>query len=186
MKFLPLFLASLALGVLPTSAQNFPGGHQPFLNLSVRVTISRENPRAIVGFSVPKHDINPNLVKVVLIRAVGPGLVGFGVPDPLPDPVIHVFDSLGKDRTPNYDPRNETNRDGTVDDAAIRTKVFADVAAAAVHVGAFPVPVPTADQPTVSDYSMVGGYGLGSYTVVVSSASGASGDVLVELYAVSP
>ncbi len=92
----------------------------------------------------------------VLVRAVGPALRVFGVPEPLARPALAVF-------------AGERPCVGTTDGAA----------AAAAAVGAFPLPAGGADCAQVFTLPP------GSYTANVTGAPGDAGEVLVEVYLIS-
>ena len=157
-----------------------PGLNHPLVNVSTRGTISPANPQLIVGFSIPEKIASENLGKRLLIRAVGETLLDFGVNAPLPDPVVHVYDAAGNDVTPNYAFITIVYDDGSTP----QSQYYDSVANAAAAAGAFPVPVPTSGAEPVSDYSELASLRPGAYTVVVTSASNLTGDVLVEVYEV--
>lgn len=187
-RLLPLLgLALLGATWAPLGAQTTnPDAEQPLVNISTRTTITADNPRVIVGFTVPAHPTKPQGIypKTLVLRAVGPALADYGVDQPLADPRVQVFNAAGDEVSANwlYDFTQPVPTDNENETAAIRVTVAADVAAAAAAVGAFPVPVPTADELVVPDYSAVVGLPPGNYTIVVSSASGGTGDVVVEVY----
>ncbi|MBL9201174.1 MAG: hypothetical protein JNL39_11735 [Opitutaceae bacterium] len=144
----PAILAALVCVIAPAilSAQ------EPRLtNLSVRTPIDGANP-AIVGFT-----IGPSEQATVVLRAVGPSLVAFGVENALEDPRIAVFNATGS--------RIAFNDDYSPADAA-----------AFAAVGAFPL------RPGGKDAALVSTLPAGSYTVHVAGPAGARGEVLVEAY----
>jgi hypothetical protein len=101
--------------------------------------------------------------KSLLIRAVGPTLAAFGVSDVLREPLIVLY------------------REGTAHAIASgarweATADAAEIAKAAVQVGAFALPVASADAALLATLAP------GSYTVHVSGAGNSSGSVLLELY----
>ena len=180
-----LTLATIALS--PLGAQE---SSPPLINISTRATIDTGNPRVIVGFTIPAspNPDKPWFPKTLVVRGIGPGLAQYGVTNPLPDPVVQLFDANGielseswvNDFTKPIDPANE------LDTAEARAAHGVAIAGIMAQVGAFSVPVPTLENPVVSDFSLAIGLPEGSYTLVVSSASGASGDILAEIYSVDP
>ncbi len=158
-----------------------PAPNHPLTNISTRARISPESPEIIVGFVVPERLSNAEyLPKGLLLRAVGPALANLGVPNPLPDPTVQVFTADGQDVTPAYGFATVIYEDGSTPE----TRYYQRVAEAAATVGAFPVPVPTREIPDVPDYAELAGLPAGAYTLVVRSAAGQSGNVLVEVYQV--
>ncbi len=144
-----------------------------FVNVSARVSVGGDDV-VIPGFTILGDR------KKLLIRAVGPKLADFGVDDPLPDPTIEIFqarfDGQPSDLLATVD--NWTEDGGDVE--AIK--------AATASTGAFPLeavadfqgqPRPTDDTTSAATILELG---LGVYTVVVRSADGAVGLVLIEAY----
>lgn len=130
---------------------------QRTLNLSTRATVSPAAPFFISGFVVSPQAGDTKELKYMLIRAVGPTLANYGVPNVLADPVIKVFAA-----------------DGTEIPAPVGTGPA--TAFVTAQVGAFPLPAGS------KDLSALYALPQGSYSVRVSSASGATGTVLLELY----
>jgi hypothetical protein len=101
--------------------------------------------------------------RTVLIRADGPVLSTFSVPNPLPDPVLTVFDSKGNVVATN---------------AGWNTNITPSaIASAAGAVGAFALPNLSLDSALLLTLQP------GAYTAQVTSAKGNSGTVLFEAYA---
>lgn len=98
--------------------------------------------------------------KELLLRAVGPALADFGVNGTMPDPRIHLLDSLGFEVAVNDD---WEDLDGSI------------VSSTANSVGAFALPSGSADA------AMVTVLAPGSYTLLVDSA-GLGGVVLAEIF----
>lgn len=94
----------------------------------------------------------------VLVRAVGPGLAPFGVAAPLADPRLVIRGQAG-----------EVGRNDT-------WWTSSTLAAAAVQVGAFPLPAGSTDAGILLDLPG------GSYTAQVEVAAGEPGPALVEIY----
>lgn len=99
--------------------------------------------------------------KVVLIRAVGPGLAGFSVAGFMPDPKIELFDSQRASLATN------DNWGGTV-----------ALATAFSQSGAFALGADSRDA------ALLRALAPGSYTVQVSPANGEAGIGLIEIYEV--
>jgi hypothetical protein len=97
--------------------------------------------------------------KQLLIRAVGPGLAGFGVTGALTDPRVDVFNSAGLRLVEN-------------DNWA------AAIAPTFANVGAFALPVGSRDAALLTTLPP------GSYTVQVRGADDGTGEALVEIYEV--
>lgn len=108
-----------------------------------------------VGFTLGGSSPKP-----VLIRAVGPTLVAFGIGGTLADPRLAVFNSV--------DPTPIAQNDDWGGAAA--------VAAAITQTGAFGL------QPTSKDAALVVTLAPGGYTVQVTGAGGGMGAALVEIY----
>ena len=143
------------------------------VNVSARVNLGAEE-AVIPGFVILGES------KELLIRAIGPKLADLGVPSPLPDPTMTIY---------------RTRYDGQPNDVvAIIDDWKADGAdvdainAAMISAGAFPLepvadfqgnPLPTDDTKSAATLITLS---VGVYTVVVTSADGGEGDVLVEAY----
>jgi hypothetical protein len=97
--------------------------------------------------------------KQLLIRAVGPGLTGFGVPGALSDPRVEVFNSAGVRLVENDNW------------AAGIAPTFANVGAFALTAGS-------------RDAALLTTLPAGSYTVQVRGADDGTGEALVEIYEV--
>lgn len=126
------------------------------INLSAIHRVRSASEPLIAGFV-----ISGNLPREVLIRAVGPGLVHYGVSDPLADPrlSLHAGNEL----------RAANEHWGSGGDAAA-------LVAAASRAGAFPL------LPGSRDSALLATLTPGAYTAVAGSGSGASGFVLIEVY----
>lgn len=124
------------------------------VNLSTRGFASLEE-KMIAGFVITGQS------RRVLVRAVGPTLRDFGVPQAMSDPYLTIF----KRGTPIFYNDNWSERP----DAAA-------TAAAAVQTGAFALP------PGSRDAAMVVELEPGVYSVHVEPRTGAPGVALVEVY----
>lgn len=133
--------------------------NQRFGELSVRAKAGSGDNVAIVGFTVA-GDTPDN----VLIRAVGPGLGIFGVQGALPDPQIDLYSGSKL----------------IASNVGWSTSYPNDISIGTAKVGAFPLRTGSADS------ALRVSLAPGSYTAVLSSASGgASGVALLEVYDVS-
>lgn len=125
------------------------------VNLSsrLRVTGGDASRSVIAGFVV-----TGSANKQVLIRAVGPGLRGFGVNDALDNPRLQLFDSAGRMIVENDDWVNAS-----------------DVSTVGDRVGAFRLTAGSRDSAIVRSLAP------GAYTVVVTGVN-SNGVVLIEVY----
>jgi hypothetical protein len=125
-------------------------------NLSTRSIVDSAT-AVIAGFSV-----QGSVAKRVLVRAVGPGLTGFG--NALANPLLSLKTAAGMTVAENDDWSATTGS--------------AAVLAAANTVGAFPLTFGSRDAALLVTVEP------GNYTAVVETVSGASGVALVEVYEV--
>ncbi len=126
------------------------------VNLSVRSEITRTASTLSAGFYV-----NGQQPQTVLVRAVGPGLAGFGLSDALPAARIEVVRgstpvAAGADWETSVNP--------------------GAVAATASRVGAFSLSAGSRDA------ALLAVLGPGAYSANVTGQDGATGTVLVEIY----
>jgi len=126
-----------------------------FINMSTRGTVGPSTPM-IAGFV-----ITGSVSQTVLVRAVGPTLQQYGVPQPLVSPQLDLVGLAGAHLASSADGINTTN-----------------VQSAGALVGAFPLMIGG------TDAAMVISLSPGAYTAEVSSQDGTSGSVLVEVYEV--
>jgi len=124
------------------------------LNVSVRGNVGGANGALIAGFV-----IGGTQPKLVMVRGVGPTLAGFGVAGAVANPQVSLFSG------------------STVVAANDDWGNNAEVAQAAVRVGAFPLPANSADSALLAVLSP------GIYTIVVNAVTG-PGQVLAEVYEV--
>jgi hypothetical protein len=134
------------------------------LNSSTRATLTPASPRLIGGIVMSDQKSF-----AVLVRAVGPALTDLGVENALPDPVLRFFDAEGKPA------------DGYILSVVVAQVIGAPtiqdlIELAGERVGAFPLPAGGGD---VAHLVL---FPPGAYTAHVTSASGASGEVLLECY----
>jgi hypothetical protein len=127
------------------------------VNVSARMNVTPGQGTLIAGFVIAG-----NIPQTVLIRGVGPALSSYGVTGVLADPQISVYSG------------------GTViaSDAGwgSGTNTVSQLTAAFTLVGAFPLPSGSKDSALLLTLQP------GSYTVEVTSVSGATGVALVEVY----
>ena len=136
-----------------TPAPSFTNTTPRLLNVSVRKHLGTGLTAGFVlGGSSPTK---------VLIRAIGPGLAAFGVPDTVVDPQLTLFNSSSA--------RIDSN-DNWGDTAALT--------AAFTSVGAFALPASSRDAALLVSLSP------GSYSVQVSGVNNTTGVALVEVYEV--
>lgn len=149
---IPSFVSS-DFGLRPAASNDGP------VNISNRAFVVSGNP-AITGFVV----YSPQK-RFVLVRASGPGLARFGVPNVLPDPYIEVHgDGAPATRIVRY---SALDFQGTASYYRVLSAL----------VGAFPFDEDSVDSCTILELP------AGAHTVVVGSASGTgSGNVLTEVF----
>ena len=123
------------------------------VNISVRTRVGTGDAVLVAGFVVSGSGTRP-----LLVRGVGPSLARFGVPGTLPDPVVRVFRESAE----------LAANDNWTGDAAL--------VAAATRVGAFALPAGSLDAALLAPLTE------GVYTAVASGKSGATGEMLLEVY----
>lgn len=129
------------------------------INVSTRARLGTDGSPVIAGFVIEERS------RRVLIRAVGPGLAAFNVPNPAPDPFLSV---QRRGQTLQF-----SNDWSTQPDAA-------EIRNAALRVGAFALPEGGRDAAVLTELS------AGAYTVAVERAASdlPGGEILVEVYSV--
>lgn len=110
----------------------------------------------VVGFVISAKPGQPTVTKRVLVRAVGPTLVDFGVTGFLKAPILAVYNAAGQ-------PCPSTPRDAS------------EIADAHMKTGAFPL------KPNAGDAVMILTLSPGAYTAQVSSNQG-TGFVVVDVH----
>jgi hypothetical protein len=139
------------------------------LNLSTRVTLNAgPGQNFMSGFIVSG---NASTAKKLIIRAVGPTLASFGVPNPLKKPVLRVYDAAGQPYPNNYVYAVYAAVVGGV-------SYDTDLAESLARAGAFPTPAGSDDAVVMMPFLP------GSYSAEVSSGDLAGGMVLLEIYEV--
>lgn len=142
-------------------------GAPRLINLSTRARVETGEGALIAGFVV-----DAGAPKRILVRAIGPGLAAFGVPGALDDPVLTV-----KGTTSSGIAATSTNDDWSTPDT--NGLIAAEIAAAAVTVGAFPL------SPSSRDACLLLTLAPGNYTAQVTGKNSATGIALVEVYEVN-
>jgi hypothetical protein len=145
-----------ATGVALVEVYDLSGGSlgQKLLNISTRAAVGTDENVLIGGFVVPG-----GTTKRVLIRGVGPGLTGFGIPGALARPALTLFSGSTTVAT-------NTNWVTSADAAAIT--------AASAQVGAFGL--------SANDSAMIATLAPGNYTAQVVGVGGTVGIALLEVY----
>ena len=143
------------------------------VNVSARVALG-EGETVIPGFVVLGER------KKMLIRAVGPKLADLGVASPLPDPTMTIYKSRFDGQPPDEIAIVDNWKENGADIELLNTVM--------ATAGAFPLepvadfqgnPLPTDDTKSAATLITLS---TGVYTVVVTSADGRQGEVLVEVY----
>jgi hypothetical protein len=131
------------------------------------VQVINASTRAFVGTGdnvvIPGFVVGGSGSLRVLLRAVGPGLVPFGLGDALADPTVTLY-------------RGDTAL-ATNDNWSARTD-GAEIAAVSTKAGAFPLVAGSKDAVLLATLAP------GAYSAVVSGVGNTTGTVLVEIYAV--
>lgn len=143
---------------------SFGGNTSRAINLATRGLVGAGDDILIAGLVVQGQSS-----RTLLVRGVGPGLVPFGVPSTLLDPVIKIVAENGTVLATNDNWSESTLTNGRVVDAD-------EVQTAAAASGAFPLAVNSRDAALL--ITLV----PGNYTVQVSGAAGGLGIALVEAY----
>ncbi len=132
------------------------------VNLSIRTTLAGGDDAFTVGTVI--GGAGTTGVKPLLVRAVGPALAQFGVSELVEDPRLELFAG----------PTRIAANDNWGGESQLRT-IF-------TQVGAFLFPSATSADAAVYDSTL----SPGNKSVVISTARGAAGSVLVELYDATP
>jgi len=148
-------------GVALAEVYEIGGDAGQFVSIAERAVVGAGAGVLIGGFTVAGSQPSK-----VLIRAVGPGLIPFGLTGALAAPVLSVYDSRGVLIGVN----TGWSAGGSADAVAINN--------AAMSVGAFLL------QPGTNDCAVLLMLPPGGYTAQVAGANGASGVALVEVYQV--
>lgn len=132
-------------------------------NLSTRALVAAHRPSIVSGIVVAPEGGS----RRVLLRAVGPSLHDYGLPNALSDPalaLVHAADGRQIAASDNWT---------TEDQAEVLPAAFA-------QSGAFPL------DPTAKDAAVLVDLPPGAYAAMVSGVDGATGPVLVEIYDLTP
>jgi len=129
------------------------------VNVSARMNVTAGQGTLIAGLV-----IEGNIPQTLLVRGVGPALSAYGVSNVLSDPQIAVFSG------------GSSTQFAANSSWGVGNSTVAQLSAAAVQVGAFPLPTGSKDSALLLTLQP------GAYTVQVSSVSGTTGTALVEIY----
>jgi hypothetical protein len=116
----------------------------------------------VIGGTAPKR---------LLVRGVGPGLLGYGVTDALSDPIVGVYDQVG-----HLIAQNDNWVTPRTVDASQPAVDAATVSAATTTIGTFTL------DPASKDSAVVITLPPGLYTVQVGGVNGVTGSALAEVY----
>ncbi|MDO8545698.1 MAG: hypothetical protein Q7S40_35085 [Opitutaceae bacterium] len=141
------------------------GGGSNLRNLAALGTVSDHDPQSlyigfVLGIMPGRTEFNPG-ARIVLLRAAGPGLRGFGVTNAIDRPTIQLY-SGGKLLAQNSGLETSPNSSAIV--------------AAAATFGAFPY------VPGSNDAALLLQLPAGEYVIKVNGAPGSSGVALAEFY----
>ena len=137
-----------------------PTGSSYLVNASTRAFVGTGDSVLIPGFVIS----GPGSLRV-LLRAVGPGLTGFGVNGVLADPTVTLY--------------RGTTALATNDNWSTGNNA-AEISSAAAGFGAFALAAGSRDA------ALLVSLPAGSYSAVVSGVGGGTGTALVEVYAAAP
>lgn len=146
-----------APGVVEPAAAGQRTASDRLLNMSSRAFVSGADQPLVSGFV-----IGGNRNRRLLIRAVGPGLVSFGITNALADPVLTLTNIAGAPVGGNDSWQADANAAQTL--------------SAIVQSGAFPLAAGSKDAALVADLPP------GNYTAHVTAQAGTSGQALLEIY----
>jgi len=168
-----------ALAEIYDADPNPIGEAQRLFSISSNGTVSPGNSLS-AGFA-----IQGNCPKTLLIRGIGPSLFNLGLPGCIPDPVLTIYDVNGSVVAQNtgWNSSVATNSNKYPANPAIGilaadSDAYAFALSDTIADSAVVVTLPAPIVPSKSDY------GYASYTAEVTSASGASGPALIEIYEV--
>jgi len=139
-----------------------PYSAKRLLNISTRALVGA-NETLNAGFMVGGY-----AAKRVLIRAVGPGLTAYGVSGAMADPVLKLYRQTGSTQT--LIRFNDNWQAGNDNDLIVSSTQL---------VGAFPLGAASKDAAILVSLTP------GTYSAVLSSATGTAGTALVEVYEVT-
>jgi len=144
------------------------------VNISSRHDLTAGGTPAIVGFVI-RPSTDPSAQQpMLLIRGIGPTLGKLGVDKPLPDPVVRLFDSSGREIQMQKGFAAVIYPDGSTPESRYRD----NLRGVAQGVGAFPVPVDGTEFVETMELPP------GAYTLHGASRSGKAGTLLLEVYQV--
>ncbi len=134
--------------------------------------------RGVVGLGqniiIPGIAVGGSTARILLVRAIGPTLDGFGVAGTLADPIISVVHTTGASNTIVASNDNWSAQNSTTSFTAAEVRDYS------ARAGAFPLANGTKDAALLFTTST----NL-NYTLLVSGANGETGVALVEIYDVT-
>jgi len=158
-----------ALAEIYDASLNPQADYQRLVNISSRGSITSTAQQLTGGFV-----FGGNSPKKILVRAVGPGLIPYGVSGTLTDPVLKLYNSSS-----SVIASNDNWENATAIDASQVAASAAEISAAASATGAFPLVSGSKDAALLITLPP------GVYTATVNSASSsATGVTLIEIYEV--
>src|SRR6266498_4519 len=166
--FLWLFVVVCLVGETSTHAITDGPNTPPFpasqlSNISTRAFVQTVDNVIIGGFIVEGMQS-----KMVIIRAIGPELTPFGIPDPLADPTLELHDSTGALIASN------DNWGTTIIGGIITSDQVTDIVDSGYAPG------------DVRESAMIVTLPPGNYTAIVRGVANMTGVALVEVYDLSP
>ncbi len=148
--------------------------NEPAAGQSRLVNISSRGPVSIgSGVATGGFHLAGDQSAVLLVRAVGPGLSQFSVPDAIADPVVKVYDSEGTALAENDDWGTPL-----MIDTAYPGYVAQEMVEAAIRTGAFSLVSGSSDGVVLIELEP------GTYTVQARSEDGSEGEAIFEIYLV--
>jgi hypothetical protein len=156
----------VALAEVYDASDNPPSQYQRLIDIATRGPVGADEGVLIGGFVIAG-----NSPKKVLVRGVGPGLVAYGLPGALADPLLKVYDATGTPIAQND--QWETSVPLT---AAQTNASPADLADAFTRTGAFALAHGS------KDAALIVVLNPGAYTAIVSGVNAQTGVALVEIY----
>lgn len=153
------------------------------VNASARAVLTPEATSSISGFVLDDAG-GAGAKRWVLIRAVGPSLAEFDVPEPLMQPAANL-QRQGADPSPLGYEHHVFPQIIYPDGSTPETRFRAALHRATEAVGASAVPIPEVGEPVPESHDIVDlvELGPGAYTVqAVSAAAGQTGTVVVETF----
>ncbi|MFL6553099.1 MAG: hypothetical protein ACJ8KF_10625 [Chthoniobacterales bacterium] len=140
-----------------------PGSNSILSNTSTRTFVQTSDDVMIGGFI-----LQGAVSKRVIVRAIGPELTRYGVPNVLADPTLELHDSTGALIASN------NNWVTTIPGGIITANQFRDILNSAY------APIDLKESPIIADLP------AGNYTTIVRGVNDTTGVALVEVYDLNP